>query len=45
MLLMAASSPVDGGQLRQLVLAIYTDRYGLPPTDPLVRRALASIAA
>jgi hypothetical protein len=45
MLLMASSPPVDGGQLRQLVLAIYTDRYGLPPTDPLVRRALASIAA
>jgi hypothetical protein len=43
MLLMAASPPADRGQLRQLVLAIYTDRYGLPPTDPLVRQALASI--
>jgi hypothetical protein len=29
--------------LRSLVLAIYTDRYGMAPDDPLVARALASI--
>jgi hypothetical protein len=39
----AASPPIDGEVLRQLVLAIYTDRYGLSPADPLVSRALASI--
>jgi len=48
MLLMAATpaavSAVQGDQLRKLVRAIYTDRYGLPPNDPLVSRALASIA-
>jgi hypothetical protein len=48
MLLMAGGPAVfrvvQGDQLRQLVLAIYTDRYGLPPTDPLVSQALASIA-
>ena len=44
MLLMAASGPsVTGEQLRELVLAIYTDRYGLPSDDPLVLAALASI--
>lgn len=48
MLLMAATpaavSAVQGDQLRKLVRAIYTDRYGLLPNDPLVSRALASIA-
>jgi hypothetical protein len=48
MLLMAASpaaSPsVAGDRLRRLVLAIYTDRYGMAPDDLLVSRALASIA-
>jgi len=48
MLLMAAGPAafpsVQGERLRQLVLAIYTDRYGLSPADPLVSRALASIA-
>jgi GNAT superfamily N-acetyltransferase len=44
MLLMAASeSTVSGDRLRELVLAIYTDRYGLPSDDPLVLEALASI--
>lgn len=33
----------QGDQLRSLVLAIYTDRYCLPPAHPLVSRALASI--
>ena len=47
MLLMAVT-PVGmpgahGDQLRSLVLAIYTDRYGMAPDDPLVARALASI--
>ena len=32
---------VGGDQLRSLILAIYTDRYGLLPSDPLVLRALA----
>lgn len=41
----AAAPPVRGDQLRRLVLAIYTDRYGVPPDDPLVSRALASVAA
>lgn len=45
MLLMAGSSQmtplVEGDQLRSLILAIYTDRYGLLPNDPLVLRALA----
>lgn len=40
----AAFPPVHGDELRQLVLAIYTDRYGLSPSDPLVSGALASIA-
>lgn len=44
MLLMAAASSVQGTELRNLVLAIYTDRYGMAPDDPLVSRALASIA-
>jgi hypothetical protein len=48
MLLMAATPTVApsvrGDQLRKLVRAVYTDRYGLPPDDPLVSRALASIA-
>lgn len=48
MLLMAGGPaelpPVKGDVLRRLVLAIYTDRYGLSPTDPLVSQALASIA-
>jgi len=47
MLLMAAGQAgapsIQGGQLRRLVQAIYTDRYGLTPNDPLVKRALASI--
>jgi len=49
MLLMAAFPPAtpaaQGDRLRRLVLAIYTDRYGLAPDDPLVSRALASIPA
>jgi GNAT superfamily N-acetyltransferase len=48
MLLMAAASveepAVRGDQLRKLVLAIYTDRYGMAADDPLVARALAAIA-
>jgi hypothetical protein len=39
----AAGPPVHGDRLRRLVLAIYTDRYGLAPDGPLVSRALASI--
>ena len=34
---------VEGDQLRSPVLAIYTERYGLPHDDPLVSRELASI--
>jgi hypothetical protein len=49
MLLMAATPAavpsVHGDRLRGLILAIYTDRYGMAPDDPLVSRALASIAA
>lgn len=41
----AAAPPIDRDQLRKLVTAIYADRYGLPPSAPLVSRALASIAA
>jgi hypothetical protein len=45
MLLMAgpaeATPLLEGDQLRSLILAIYTDRYGLLPSDPLVLRALA----
>jgi hypothetical protein len=48
MLLMAATpaavQPPQGHLLRRLVLAIYTDRYGMAADDPLVSRALASIA-
>jgi acetyltransferase (GNAT) family protein len=48
MLLMAATAAavpsVQGDVLRGLVLAIYTDRYGMAPNDPLVSQALASIA-
>ena len=48
MLLMAATRvavpSVQGDELRRLVLAIYTDRYGLAPNDPLVSQALESIA-
>ena len=40
-----AAPVVEGDALRSLVLAIYTDRYGLPGTHPLVSRALASIPA
>jgi GNAT superfamily N-acetyltransferase len=49
MLLMAgapeATPVVEGDALRSLVLAIYSGRYGLPGTHPLVSRALASIPA
>jgi hypothetical protein len=49
MLLMAVTpapaAAFDPGGLRKLVLAIYTDRYGLAPDDALVARALASISA
>jgi GNAT superfamily N-acetyltransferase len=51
MLLMAATPAADddrlveGDRLKSLVLAIYTDRYGMTPDDPLVSRALASIIA
>jgi hypothetical protein len=48
MLLMAATPvavpSVQGDELRRLVLAIYIDRYGLAPNDPLVSQALESIA-
>jgi hypothetical protein len=48
MLLMAAAvadaPSVHSDRLRKLVLAIYTDRYGMAPDDPLVAQALASIA-
>jgi GNAT superfamily N-acetyltransferase len=51
MLLMAAAPAahsdrvVEGDRLKSLVLAIYTDRYGMASDDPLVSRALASIIA
>ena len=51
MLLMAATPAADddrlivGDRLKSLVLAIYTDRYGMAADDPLVSRALASIIA
>jgi hypothetical protein len=51
MLLMAATHAAqgdrlaEGDRLKSLVLAIYTDRYGMAPDDPLVSRALASIIA
>jgi len=48
MLLMSATpadaEPPQGDGLRQLVLGIYTDRYGMAADDPLVSRALAAIA-
>jgi len=48
MLLMAATPAgvpaVHGEQLQKLVLAIYTDRYGMAQDDPLVASALAAIA-
>jgi hypothetical protein len=48
MLLMAATPAavpaVDSDRLRALVAAIYTDRYRMAPDDPLVTRAIASIA-
>jgi GNAT superfamily N-acetyltransferase len=48
MLLMAATPAgvpaVHGDELRKLVLAIYTDRYGMTADDPLVARALAAVA-
>jgi len=37
-------APRSPAELRSLVLAIYTDRYGLAGSDPLVADALASIA-
>lgn len=37
------SSPCSGDELRSVVLAIYTDRYGLAKSDRLVAEALASI--
>jgi GNAT superfamily N-acetyltransferase len=40
----AAGTDVRGDRLRELVLAIYTDRYGMAPDDGMVTRALASIA-
>jgi GNAT superfamily N-acetyltransferase len=47
MLLMAATSattpPIEGDQLRSLILAIYADRYGLSATDPLVIDAIAQV--
>lgn len=39
----AAGPAVHADQLRELVLAIYTDRYGMAPDDPLVAHALASM--
>jgi hypothetical protein len=43
-LLGSVGAPVpEGGQPRELVRAIYADRYGLPAADPLVSRVLASI--
>jgi acetyltransferase (GNAT) family protein len=47
MLLMAPAATAartDASGLAALVLAIYTQRYGLSPRDPMVRRAAASIA-
>jgi hypothetical protein len=43
MLLMAAP-PCAGAELRRLVRGVYAGRYGLAAADPLVRRALASVA-
>lgn len=48
MLLMAATPAavpaVNSDRLRALVMAIYTDRYGMARDDPLITRVLASIA-
>jgi hypothetical protein len=48
MLLMAATAagerpPQDDG-LRRLILAIYAERYGMAPDEPMVSRAVASVA-
>lgn len=46
MLLMAPAATAartDASGLAALVLAIYTERYGLAPGEPMVRRALASV--
>jgi hypothetical protein len=47
MLLMAPAGGAEfsAGQLTELVLAIYTGRYGLRPDDTLVRLAVESIQA
>ncbi len=39
----AVAAQVTGDELAGLVRAIYTQRYGLPGDDPLVRRAVESI--
>ncbi len=41
---LAAGPAVRSDRLQALVMAIYTDRYGMAPDDPLVTRVLASIA-
>jgi GNAT superfamily N-acetyltransferase len=41
----SAGSPCSGNELRSVVLAIYTDRYGLTSSDPLVTQAVASVPA
>jgi hypothetical protein len=41
----AAVEPPRGNELRALVRAIYTDRYGMSADDPLVSVALASITS
>jgi hypothetical protein len=41
----AGAPAVRGDRLRRLILAIYTDRYGMAADDPVVSRALASIAS
>ena len=38
-------SACTGDELKSLVMAVYTDRYGLTVDDPLVTRALASITS
>jgi hypothetical protein len=46
MLLMApGAAELTPGQLTELVLALYDQRYGLPPAHPLVQRAVSSIPA
>jgi GNAT superfamily N-acetyltransferase len=42
-MLLMADPPCAGEELRGLVRAIYDGRYGRPASDPLVRRALASV--